>query len=94
MLGHLRDMDIDVRVVQTDNGGEFIGGWQSRWQSVFTRVVEEGFGSLGDFLCKAYTYNLCFNYLRKNSYKGSRTPWEIVVECLGEVDKKLLSLPP
>ncbi len=72
------------------------------WNSLveaFHRLIEEelyrveGFGSLGDFLRKAYTYNLYFNYLRKNSYKGG-TPWEIVVECFGEVDKKLLSLPP
>ena len=129
VLSHLKGMGIEVRVVQTDNGGEFTGSWQSREESVFTKLVEGGFGiihrrippscrtwnsdveayhrlieeefyrvevfdSLRDFLCKAYTYNLYFNYLRKNGYKGGRTPWEIVVECMGGVDKRLLSLPP
>ena len=30
VLGYLRSMGIDVRVVQTDNGVEFVGGWQSK----------------------------------------------------------------
>ncbi len=46
VLGHLRDMGIEVRVVQTDNGGEFVGSWQSKERSMFTRLIEEEFGIL------------------------------------------------
>ncbi|MCH7666826.1 MAG: transposase [Acidobacteria bacterium] len=48
------------------------------------RIIEdefyevERFDTLGDFLHKAYTYNLWFNCARKNSYKENQSPWDIV----------------
>lgn len=44
------------------------------------RLIEEEFykiepiNSDNEFLQKAYTYNLYFNYLRKNSYKWGENP--------------------
>jgi hypothetical protein len=129
VLGHLKAMGITPRLIQTDNGSEFTGNWQSRKPSAFTRLLTDTFAlvhrrippgaktynsdveayhrliedefyriepidSAKDFISKAYTYNLYFNYLRKNSYKGGRTPWEITDENLGTKSKTLLSLPP
>lgn len=129
VLTHLKEIGIMPRVVQTDNGSEFIGSYQSKAPSIFTktltcdfpvehrrippgaktynsdveaqhRLIEEEFykiepiNSENEFLQKAYTYNLYFNYLRKNSYKWGKTPYEILNENLCPKYKKLLSLPP
>lgn len=40
----------------------------------------ERFSSRADFLAKAYTYQIFFNYARLNSYKANRCPMEIVRE--------------
>jgi len=45
-----------------------------------------------DFLDKAYTYQLYFNLMRKNSYKGWKTPKDILQEY--GLPEKILILPP
>ncbi len=54
--------------------------------------VEDFFG-LADFLHKAYTYNLWFNFARTNSYKENQTPWQIVHRRNPELPKALLAFP-
>lgn len=115
--------------LQTDNGSEFIGSWNAKEDSAFTKAVEsvvglthkrippsahtwqadvetahsliedefymvENFTSRKDFLTKAGTYNLWFNVARKNSYKGNKTPWEIVRERNPNISPDIAALPP
>jgi transposase InsO family protein len=66
----------------------------------FHRLVEEHFYDLEDytdisnFLDKAYSYILHFNYSRKNSYKWNKTPVKILNEANVDIDPAVLSLPP
>ena len=110
-------------------GSEFVGSWQARGPSGFTRLVEdcygakhrtippaahtyqsdvesfhglierelfrvEGFRSQEDFLVKATTYQVFFNYGRGNSYKGGKTPIEIIRERDPTIDPRIGLLPP
>jgi len=50
--------------------------------------------ALWDFYEKATTYQNYFNLARKNSYKGWKTPLEILQECGVERALGLLLLPP
>lgn len=54
----------------------------------------ESFGSLKDFLRKAAIYQNYFNFLRSNSYKGRKTPWQIVQEERPYISPEVLLLPP
>jgi len=54
----------------------------------------EPFGSRGDFLRKATVYQDYFNFVRPNSYKGGRSPWEIVKEDRPGISPWVLKLPP
>ncbi len=47
-----------------------------------------------DFLAKTMTYNLWFNAVRKNSYKGDKTPWDIVQERNPNISPDIVALPP
>ncbi len=54
----------------------------------------ENFTSRKDFLEKATTYNLWFNIARKNSYKGHKTPWDIIRERTQDIKPNVVALPP
>jgi len=114
---------------QTDNGSEFVGSWQAKADSAFTRAVQsvpglqhltippgahtyqsdvetvhrliedefyevETFQSREDFFAKAATYLLWFNVARKNSYKGHRTPWQIIHKRDPNIKPQIATLPP
>jgi len=113
--------------VQSDNGSEFIGSWQAKEPSAFTRTIEEAgarhktippgahrfqadvetvhglmetefylerFRDRQDFLQKATTYQHFFNYVRLNSAKENKAPWDLVQEKLPDARPSLLYLPP
>ena len=115
--------------IQTDNGSEFIGSWNAKKDSAFTktvqsvkglehhtippgahtwqsdvetahRLIEDEFYEVetlccrDDFLAKTTTYNLWFNAVRKNSYKGDKTPWDIVQERNPNISPDIVALPP
>ncbi len=54
----------------------------------------EPFTSRADFLAKAATYTLWFNVARRNSYKGHKTPWEIIQERDPTIRPEIVALPP
>lgn len=64
----------------------------------FHRLVEdefytrERFGAKAEFLGKAFTYQLYFNLVRKNSYKDWKSPAEILKEY--SIDPRVLTLHP
>jgi transposase len=66
----------------------------------FHRIIENHFFDLEDysglvnFLNKAYTYQLNFNYCRPNSYKWGKTPVKILNESNALFDPAVLSFPP
>ena len=73
--------------------------WQSDVETVH-RLIEdefyeiESFTDRKDFLEKAGSYLLCFNTVRKNSYKEKQTPWEIVKQKCPSVSPQIVNLPP
>ena len=73
--------------------------WQSDIER-FNGLIEEEFymcepfEDRGDFLAKAYAYQLFFNYGRKNRWRDNRTPAEILREKMPEIDEQVLNLPP
>ena len=54
----------------------------------------EDFRGPGDFIEKAAVYQNYFNFLRPNSYKGNRTPWEIIQEERPGLPSETLMPPP
>ncbi len=64
------------------------------------RIIEDEFYEVEkftgriDFLSKASAYNLWFNVARKNSYKGNKTPWEIIQQRNPTISPRVTSLPP
>jgi len=66
----------------------------------FHRMIEDNFYDLEsysdkiDFLNKAYTFQLVFNYLRPNRYRRGKTPVKILNESNCGIDPAVLSLPP
>jgi transposase len=54
----------------------------------------ESFFSLDNFLKKAYTYLLYFNYLRKNRWRDNQSPWEILEKANPAFPKGTFNLPP
>ena len=73
--------------------------WQADVETVH-RIIEdefyevESFKGREDFLAKATTYNLWFNVVRKNSYKGYKTPWQIIQERNSSIRPDIVTLPP
>jgi len=63
------------------------------------RIIEdelfevEKFDSLRTFFDKATAYAVWFNVARTNSYKGRRTPWEIIRERNKNISPKIAILP-
>jgi len=66
----------------------------------FHRLVEdeffliEPFASIDNFKMKISSYLLYFNLVRKNSYKGWKSPWEIIRERNKDIKKSIVMLPP
>jgi transposase len=54
----------------------------------------ERFWGLEDFLRKATVYQHYFNFGRPNSYKGDRTPWDLVQADRPGCPPGILALPP
>src|SRR4029077_4107276 len=54
----------------------------------------ESFHSRGDFLAKAFTYQLYFNLVRPNSHKQNLSPWQIVEQLQPRWPLQLCLLPP
>ena len=131
LIAHFQRCGVDLKGCrfQTDNGSEFIGHWNAKTVSAFTKAVEavpglehhtippaahtwqadvetvhnliedeffevERFDSRHDFWRKVATYQLWFNVARKNSYKGNRTPWNIVHERDPTIIPEIAILPP
>ena len=74
--------------------------WLQGDVETFNRIVEseffdiESFGSKEEFLGKAYSYQLYFNYARKNRYRDNQSPVEILRERFPDVGEDVLNLPP
>jgi transposase len=74
--------------------------WLQGDVETFNRIIEseffevESFKNSEDFLGKAYSYQLYFNYIRKNRYRENKSPLEILRERFPEVDEDVLNLPP
>lgn len=129
ITAHLKAHKVDMTKVtfQTDNGSEFIGSWQAKQKSAFTKTIEsskanhirippgahtfqadvetvhslmetefyiERFYSKKNFLDKAATYQQFFNYVRKNSYKENKTPYELAQQKNPKATLDILHLPP
>src|SRR6266478_737370 len=54
----------------------------------------ESFHSRGDFLAKAFTYQLYFNLVRPNTHKQNLSPWQIVEQLQPRWPLQLCLLPP
>jgi transposase len=54
----------------------------------------ESFASRGDFLAKAFTYQLYFNLARPNTHKQNLSPWQIVEQLQPRWPLQLCLLPP
>jgi transposase len=54
----------------------------------------ECFTGLTDFLNKATLYQNYFNFVRPNSYKGDKTPWQIIQEERPDLSPEVLLIPP
>jgi transposase len=126
---HLQRCGVSLRdlVWQTDNGGEFVGGYDRKGQrtgfpaalgdsqhvrippaahtfqsdvETVHRLVEdeffdlESFADRGDFLAKAFTYQLYFNLVRPNSHKQNLSPCQILQGQTLLSPLQLCLLPP
>jgi hypothetical protein len=66
----------------------------------FHRMIEddlyevEEFSSLTEFKAKAYTYQLYFNYKKKNRWRDRMSPYDILVSENSNIDPGILNLPP
>jgi len=110
------NVDLNNSIWQSDNGSEFIGSWNAKDKSIFTKIIEdnipncihqtippgahrwqadvetvhrliedefyevENWTSKNDFQHKITAYQYFFNVVRPNSYKGGKTPLEIIKE--------------
>ena len=126
VLIHLANHGISPRIIQTDNGTEFVNTsdatddtplfiqvvtrdnktkhrrippgaktWQSDVETSHWIIKREFYDVVNvrsdqNFTAKLRAYQWGFNVMRKNSYKGNRTPYEIIKE---EEDMKYATLP-
>ena len=66
----------------------------------FHRLVEDEFyaiepiSSRQDLLHKMYTFLIDFNFIRKNSYKDNKTPFQLAAEKQPDFKHDLMNLPP
>jgi hypothetical protein len=54
----------------------------------------ERFKDRNDFMQKALTYQVFFNFQRPNSYKENKTPWQLVKEKRPDLPPEALLLLP
>lgn len=54
----------------------------------------ETFADRQDFFNKLFSYLLFFNLERPNTYKENKTPWQLAIEKVPNLDKRLLMIPP
>jgi transposase len=129
IMNHLATHSVELPqvTIQSDNGSEFIGSWQAKEDSAFTRAIEsrgarhrtippgahrfqadvetvhslmeaefylERFRHRREFISKAETYQNFFNYVRPNSGKEHKPPWDLIQEKLPQAKPSLLYLPP
>ena len=126
VLIHLANHGISPRIIQTDNGTEFVNTsdatddtplfiqvvtrdnktkhrrippgaktWQSDVETSHWIIEREFYDVVNvrsdqNFIAKLRVYQWGFNVMRKNSYRGNRTPYEIIKE---EEDMKYATLP-
>lgn len=66
----------------------------------FHRIVEDELYDIESYkdslqhLGKAYSYQLYFNYFRRNRWRDNKTPVEILKEKAPDIDPNILNLPP
>jgi hypothetical protein len=73
--------------------------WQSDVETVHNLIeIEfyelESFKDRNDFMQKALTYQVFFNFQRPNSYKENKTPWQLVKEKRPDLPPEALLLLP
>jgi transposase len=74
--------------------------WKQADVETFHNLIEEelfdieGYANEAEFMGKSYAYQLYFNYVRKNRYRGNVTPCEELEERFPETDTGILNLPP
>ena len=126
VLTHLANHGISPRIIQTDNGTEFVNTsdatddtplfiqvvtrdnktehrrippgaktWQSDVETSHWIIEREFYDVVNvrsdqNFIAKLRAYQWGFNVMRKNSYEGNRTPYEIIKE---EAEMKYATLP-
>ena len=54
----------------------------------------ETFASRRDFMNKAYSYQLFFNFQRPNTYKENKTPWQLAREKVPNLSVEVGKIPP
>ena len=54
----------------------------------------ENFADRDNFMQKANTYQLFFNFERPNTYKENKSPWQLAQEKRPDITKEALMLPP
>jgi hypothetical protein len=54
----------------------------------------ETFNNRSDFFEKCYSYLLFFNFIRPNTYKEGKSPWQLALEKNPDIKKEALMLPP
>jgi len=54
----------------------------------------ENFRSIKDFHQRVASYQACYNLIRENSNKDSKSPWQIIRELEPKMDLELAGLPP
>ena len=132
ILTHLTRYGITPRVIQTDNGSEFVNTHNALDRTLFTQIVErngitehrrippgaktwqsdvetshriieyefyDNVKAVSDtsMITKLRAYQWGVNVMRKNSYKGNRTPLEIIREehsrSYATISKEVLDFP-
>ena len=73
--------------------------WQSDVETVHNLMELEfyeleHFTDREDFLNKAYSYQMFFNFARPNSYKENKTPWQLAREKVPDLSERIAMIPP
>ncbi len=74
--------------------------WKQGDVETFHNLIEEElfdvevYANEAEFMGKSYAYQLYFNYVRKNRYRGKVSPLDELKERFPKVDTGILNLPP
>jgi len=74
--------------------------WKQGDVETFHNLIEEelfdveGYANEAEFMGKSYAYQLYFNYVRKNRYRGKVSPLDELEERFPDTDTGILNLPP